>query len=135
MPRSQDLSNYLAILLSLLNLAFIHAHLTTRFTPSFSKSLRTLLPHHNRTIFWWLGVQDDTLRYIFVSLNATLGILFAVPSFRIIGLKICFGLLFIWFISDLKVKSGWLMHFVVHVVLLGIAGRLFMFVKVSSIFI
>ncbi|KAK3998220.1 hypothetical protein QBC44DRAFT_386585 [Cladorrhinum sp. PSN332] len=120
MPSSKDLSDYLAIALSAFNFVCIQAHLTPRFTPSFSKNLRTQLPHHNRVIFWWLGVPDTTLRYIFVSLNAFLGTLLAVPGWRSSGLKAALGLLFVGFASDMKLKSGWLVHFLAHVALVGI---------------
>lgn len=120
MPTSKDFSDYLAILLAGFNFVCIQAHLTSRFTPAFSRNLRTQLPHHNKAIFWWLGVQDTTLRYLFVSLNATLGALLAVPSWRSAGLSVAFLGLSVGFVSDMKLKSGWLMHFVSHVVLLGI---------------
>ncbi len=120
MPTSRDLSDCLAYLLAGFNAFCIQAHLTARLTPAFSKNLRTQLPHHNKAIFWWLGVSDATLRYIFVSLNAGLGLLLALPGWRSAGLKVALALLFVGFISDMKLKSGWLLHFVSHVVLLSI---------------
>lgn len=120
MPTSRDLSDYLVYLLAGFNALSIQAHLTSRFTPAFSKNLRTQLPHHKKTIFWWLGVSDATLRYIFVSLNAVLGLLLALPGWRSAGLKLALALLFVGLISDMKLKSGWILNFLSHVVLLSI---------------
>jgi len=120
MTTARALSDGLAYLLAGFNAFCIQAHLTSRFSPVFSKNLATQLPHHNKAIFWWLGVSDETLRYIFVSLNAGLGLLLALPGWRSTGLKVALVLLCVGFTSDMKLKEKWLLHFLSHLVLLSI---------------
>ncbi|KAJ5241832.1 uncharacterized protein N7469_000159 [Penicillium citrinum] len=120
MTTARALSDGLAYLLACFNAFCIQAHLTSRFSPAFSKNLATQLPHHNKAIFWWLGVSDETLRYMFVSLNAGLGLLLALPGWRSTGLKVALALLCVGFTSDMKLKEKWLLHFLSHLVLLSI---------------
>ncbi|KAB5550769.1 hypothetical protein GE09DRAFT_1222596 [Coniochaeta sp. 2T2.1] len=112
---SPRISDILSVVLIAFNVISIQAHLTDRFTPGFSRNLAEKLPQHNRVLFSWAGVSDSTLRGFFVSLNILLAVLLSVPSLRILGLKIGFGLLCVGFYSDMKLRESPIPHLTLFV--------------------
>jgi len=94
--------NYICLFVAGFNILCIQAHLTDRFTPAFSKDLAEKLPLHKRTLFWWGGFSDSQLRAFFISVNALLGYVMLVPSWREQGIKICAGFLFLDVYCDMR---------------------------------
>nr|A0A7L9EZ67.1 RecName: Full=Cyclic ether formation enzyme xenC; AltName: Full=Xenoacremones biosynthesis cluster protein C; Flags: Precursor [Xenoacremonium sp. BF-2018a]QOJ72661.1 XenC [Xenoacremonium sp. BF-2018a] len=88
----------------------VQAHLTSKFTPSFSRNLEEKLPLHNKAVFWWLGISDSALRYVFVSINIAVCVLLWSPELRSFGLKFTLGLLGVGFYSDMKLGESPIPH-------------------------
>ncbi|KXH65045.1 hypothetical protein CSAL01_13058 [Colletotrichum salicis] len=100
----------------------VQAHLTSRFTPAFSKNLKEKLPEHNRAVFWWAGISDGVLRYVFVTINITITILLLSEELRSFGLKFSLALLGVGFYSDMKLGESP----VPHMLLCSIVGAAIM---------
>lgn len=79
---STQISDYICLAMAGFNAFCIQAHFIDKFTPSFSKNRAEKLPQHNRAVFWWLGISDKGLRYVFVALNALLTVMLGIPSLR-----------------------------------------------------
>lgn len=107
---SSRTADILSVVLIGFNLLSIQAHLTSRFTPGFSRNLAEKLPEHNRVLFWWAGVSDSTLRAFFISINTVLAGMLLVPSLRTLGLKIGFGLCCVGFYSDMRLRESPIPH-------------------------
>ncbi|GJC90836.1 hypothetical protein ColLi_13674 [Colletotrichum liriopes] len=88
----------------------VQAHLTPRFTPSFSKNLEEKLPEHNRAVFWWAGISDGSLRYVFISINIAITVLLLSEELRSFGLKFSLALLGVGFYSDMKLGESPVPH-------------------------
>lgn len=104
------LRGFLTTLMVGFNVLSIQAHLTSRFTPGFSKNLAEKLPQHNRVLFGWLHVTETSLRALFVSINLLLSVMLLTPSLRILGMKIGFGLCCVGFYSDMKLGESPIPH-------------------------
>ncbi|KUJ20439.1 uncharacterized protein LY89DRAFT_682183 [Mollisia scopiformis] len=105
-------SDVLALSIAAFSALCVQAHLTKRFTPTFSKNLEEKLPQHNKAVFWWLGISDNALRYVFVSLNILVSVSLALADLRTTGLKVSMGLLFIGFYSDMKLGESPIPHLI-----------------------
>jgi hypothetical protein len=104
------ISNLFSKVLVFANLAVMQAHLTSRFTPAFSRNLQEKLPEHNRVLFSWWGPTDPVLRVFIVGVNLFLSLLLLVPSSRTVGLWAAFALSFVGLYSDLKLKESFVPH-------------------------
>lgn len=107
---STQISDILCLAVASFNVLSIQAHLTSRFTPGFSKNLAEKLPQHNRAVFWWLGFSDSALRWVFIMFNTLLTVLLWVPSLREQGLKTAVALLCVGFYSDMKLGESPIPH-------------------------
>jgi len=107
-----QLSDVLALSIAGFSALCVQAHLSKRFTPTFSKNLEEKLPQHNKAVFWWAGISDHALKYVFVALNILVSVLLGLASFRSIGLKISMGLLCVGFYSDMQLGESPIPHLV-----------------------
>ncbi|SPQ23362.1 d732e54c-0179-4cfe-9f0f-322c54f9b763 [Thermothielavioides terrestris] len=103
-------SDVLSYLLLGFNVLSFQAHLTSRFTPAFSRNLAEKLPQHNRVLFWWAGLSDSALRAFFCGLNALDVFLLWSPASRPLGLKLALAGLCVGFYSDLKLGESPVPH-------------------------
>lgn len=106
------LSDILALSIAAFSGLCVQAHLTSKLTPAFAKNLGEKLPQHNMAVFWWLGISDYALRYIFISFNVLVAVLLGSTSLRGLGLKVSLGLLGVGFYSDMKLGESPLPHLV-----------------------
>ena len=106
------LSDILALSIAAFSALCIQAHLTSRFTPTFSKNLAEKLPEHNKAVFSWLGISDDALRYVFIAFNILVSVLLGSASLRSMGLKVSLALLGVGFYSDMKLGESPIPHLV-----------------------
>ncbi|KAH6869502.1 hypothetical protein B0T10DRAFT_568876 [Thelonectria olida] len=88
----------------------VQAHLTSKFTPAFSRNLEEKLPEHNKAVFWWAGISDAALRFVFVSINITITVLLLSDELRSFGLKFSLALLGVGFYSDMKLGESPIPH-------------------------
>ncbi|KAI0452049.1 hypothetical protein F5B21DRAFT_484947, partial [Xylaria acuta] len=107
---SNQISDIICLAVAGFNVLSIQAHLTSKFTPGFSKNLAEKLPQHNKAVFWWLGIPDFVLRYVFITFNTLLTVMLGVPSLRAQGLKTAAGLLCVGFYSDMKLGESPIPH-------------------------
>ncbi|KAL3475763.1 hypothetical protein BJX99DRAFT_259020 [Aspergillus californicus] len=110
MPLLHQISNILALTVLTSTTLCIQAHLTPRFTPALSRKLAEKLPQHNRAVFWWLGISDNALRYVFVSFNLLVSVLLALPSLRGLGMMASLGLLGVGLYSDVRLGESPVPH-------------------------
>jgi len=106
------LSDLLSLSIAAFSALCVQAHLTSRFTPGFAKNLAEKLPEHNKAVFWWAGLSDGQLRYVFISLNILISVLLGISDLRSLGLKVSMGLLFVGFYSDMKLGESPIPHLI-----------------------
>lgn len=117
LTRPSDILSYLLLGFNILS---FQAHLTSRFTPGFSRNLAEKLPQHNRVLFRWAGVSDSVLRALFCSLNILDVCLLRSPASRPLGLKVALAGLCVGFYSDLKLGESPVPHLLLFA-LVGVA--------------
>jgi hypothetical protein len=106
------LSDLLALSIAAFSALCIQAHLTSKYTPEFSKNLAEKLPQHNKAVFWWLNISDNALRYVFIAFNTIVSVVLVMPSLRSFGLKLSMGLLGVGFYSDMKLGESPIPHLI-----------------------
>jgi hypothetical protein len=112
MSTLHQLSDILALSIAAFSTLCIQAHLTSKFRPAFAKNLAEKLPQHNKAVFWWLGISDNALRYVFITFNILVSVLLGSASLRGLGLKFSLGLLCAGFYSDMKLGESPIPHLV-----------------------
>lgn len=112
MSTLHKLSDILALSIAAFSAVCVQAHLTSKFTPAFAKNLAEKLPHHNKAVFWWLGISDNALRCVFITFNILVSVLLGSASLRDLGLKVSLGLLCVGFYSDMKLGESPIPHLV-----------------------
>nr|A0A8F4S726.1 RecName: Full=Cyclic ether formation enzyme pydZ; AltName: Full=Pyrrocidines biosynthesis cluster protein Z; Flags: Precursor [Acremonium sp.]QXF14599.1 PydZ [Acremonium sp.] len=112
MSSAHVLSDWLSYSIAGFSALCVQAHLTSRFTPAFSRNLSEKLPEHNRAVFWWAGMSTRALRYVFVVINITITALLLSEELRSFGLKFSLVLLGVGFYSDMKLGESPVPHMI-----------------------